>query len=97
MARQTPSWPKRQHIGADDGHCAVELHRISPPAKSHTVGGAQVVAPPIRLRQQKFPEEQAEPSRQPMLAPPGQVLPAGMQVDPLDWMQHASFMGRHAV
>ena len=23
MARQTPSWPKRQHIGADDGHCAV--------------------------------------------------------------------------
>src|SRR6185295_19110668 len=71
MGRQMPVWPNRQHEGAVEGHCAVEVHRTSPPAKSHTVGGAQVVAPPIRLRQQTFPAVQDEPSRQPMVAPPG--------------------------
>jgi hypothetical protein len=60
------------------------VQRTAPPAKLQTSGAVHVVAPPSRLRQQKVPAEHTEPSRQPMLAPPGHVAPALMHIDPLD-------------
>ena len=85
-------------MGVVLGHCADEAQRITPPAKLHTCAGAQVDAPPKRLRQQKLPAPHAAPSRQPMLAPPGQVAPALMHIEPpFVWRQQDCVPGWQVV
>ena len=89
-----PICPRRQQLGVLVGHCADDAHRTTPPAKLQTCAGAQVDAPPRRLRQQKLPVGQAAPSRQPMLAPPGQGAPTSVHIAPPPcWMQQAWVAG----
>ena len=69
-----------------------------PAARSCRAAAAtQLAAPPSRLRQQTLPVAQALPSRQPMLAPPGQVALASMHGPSRCWMQQAWAPGMQVV
>jgi len=51
-----------------------------PAVPAQTCADSQAVEALKTLRQQMFPPVQAAPSRQPMLAPPGQMVPVWTQV-----------------
>ena len=70
---------------------------MTPPANEQTVGLTQLEAPPSRLRQQEVPPVHDPLSRQPMLAPPGQVALASMHIVEFGWKQHDCTPGTQAV
>jgi hypothetical protein len=63
----------------------------------HTDGLTQLVALASRLRQQTLPAGHAPLWRQPMLAPPGQVALASMQVVEFGWKQQDCCPGMQVV
>src|SRR5262245_65671290 len=62
------------------------------PAAAQADSGRQLVAPALRLRQQRLPPEQAVPSTQLMVAP-GQLALALMHDEPFCRIQQASTPG----
>jgi hypothetical protein len=72
--------PARQQRGVEVGQSASPAQSTKPALPPQVCADSQAVEALKTLKQQIFPPVQADPSRQPMLAPPGQEVPVWTQV-----------------